>query len=720
MTMPKDTASRTTSRQRPVSCRFCRSRKLRCSRDAPCSNCISRGITCDLEIPVAAPSDADTATKNELLDRIQKLEELVKHVGQTHQQPTPSSDYIPENVSERPQVTAGSLSPQVEPLDRDAAWLESIYDNPNRSTDEFHPEKVLFRVCSVQNLDQAQQTINNNDQFPNSTYSWRRYWMPDLAEAKILLDKFLEEVEPLHHVIYRPSISTLLARVYCNLANQKPLKSGEIILLLSIFASASHSWSHSDCSARGMYSCSMHASKQAAYWMEATEDLIDYAHRTTRVSIEGVQGIVIAMFVLIHVDCFAPRCRHLISTGLLLGRELGLHCIDHPSNAALAHTIQAEMGRRVWWYLVACDWVQATKFNGMSRGVYWTHQRHMMTNEPLNLDDEDLVDGMPLVGRPLSQPTSMSYSLYRIKLATISRHIVDRTPILAVYGGAPSYDVVMDIDTELKQLLDETPPYFNMSTPEIVKTYLLSRSKAASISMQALFFNSIVHGSRCKLHLPFFSRGFKDPEYAASRDICIESARRIIQSEKGVGKTYFCSLTPRGLPVLNPMGLIKSVFMACIVLLMDLCQSQTGPEQYRRRKQWPELLDAFRLLRNARSESDLAAEFLDSMEQVLHRHGLSIPRSCYTQDALPDALPEVPPPEHNAPNPTAMEGVTTGVYNDFSVMTTPSNCPNMANNGFLPQPSEPQTDDFAQMLGQSIGLGNIDWDDIFIGLDNFP
>jgi hypothetical protein len=76
--------------------------------------------------------------------------------------------------------------------------------------------------------------------------------------------------------------------------------------------------------------------------------LIDLAHRKTRVSIEGIQGIIIAMFVLIHVDCFAPRCRHLISTGLLLGRELGLHCIDHPSNAALAHTIQAEMGRRVW------------------------------------------------------------------------------------------------------------------------------------------------------------------------------------------------------------------------------------------------------------------------------------------------------------------------------------------------------------------------------------
>jgi hypothetical protein len=83
---------------------------------------------------VAAPSDTDFASKTELLDRIQKLEELVKHVSQTHQQPTPSSEYVSENTSECPQIAAGSVySPQVEPLDKDAAWLESIYDNPDRS-----------------------------------------------------------------------------------------------------------------------------------------------------------------------------------------------------------------------------------------------------------------------------------------------------------------------------------------------------------------------------------------------------------------------------------------------------------------------------------------------------------------------------------------------------------------------------------------------------------
>lgn len=36
-------------RQDPVSCSLCRSKKLKCSREAPCSNCRSRGLKCDLE-----------------------------------------------------------------------------------------------------------------------------------------------------------------------------------------------------------------------------------------------------------------------------------------------------------------------------------------------------------------------------------------------------------------------------------------------------------------------------------------------------------------------------------------------------------------------------------------------------------------------------------------------------------------------------------------------
>lgn len=48
-------------RQRPVSCHFCRTRKLRCNRESPCSNCSARDITCHLYA-----SDAQPCASNKL------------------------------------------------------------------------------------------------------------------------------------------------------------------------------------------------------------------------------------------------------------------------------------------------------------------------------------------------------------------------------------------------------------------------------------------------------------------------------------------------------------------------------------------------------------------------------------------------------------------------------------------------------------------------------
>lgn len=85
------------ARSRPVSCQFCRSRKLRCSRQFPCPNCTSRGITCDVDAPTAASingaleqaTDTPSGTfQQDVLSRLQRLEEIV--MGQGEPSNTPS------------------------------------------------------------------------------------------------------------------------------------------------------------------------------------------------------------------------------------------------------------------------------------------------------------------------------------------------------------------------------------------------------------------------------------------------------------------------------------------------------------------------------------------------------------------------------------------------------------------------------------------------------
>jgi hypothetical protein len=91
-------------------------------------------------------------------------------------------------------------------------------------------------------------------------------------------------------------------------------------------------------------------------WIKATIDVLNGGQNGPALALETIQGIIILSFVLCNMGGVSLPYRSLISTGLLLSRELGLHRIDHESNAATANIIRAEVGCRVWWYLIATDW----------------------------------------------------------------------------------------------------------------------------------------------------------------------------------------------------------------------------------------------------------------------------------------------------------------------------------------------------------------------------
>jgi hypothetical protein len=158
--MPKDKERQAVRQrfERPVSCRFCRSRKLRCSREAPCSNCVSRGFVCELpgdktirSTPTNGPA---SPTQPELLERIRKLEELVEsqRVLTTHgsavQYPKQSLENSDTPRTSQTHTSRSTLSPEIEHLDGDVAWLKSIYTAQNLSVSGFN-----FTLADVRSND---------------------------------------------------------------------------------------------------------------------------------------------------------------------------------------------------------------------------------------------------------------------------------------------------------------------------------------------------------------------------------------------------------------------------------------------------------------------------------------------------------------------------------------------------------------------------------------
>lgn len=87
--MPLNKDNERLTRQRPVSCHFCRSRKLRCSRQFPCENCSTRGINCQLEVWQPSQSSGEKRKRHPserddpgVQARLRRLEDIV--LGKSH------------------------------------------------------------------------------------------------------------------------------------------------------------------------------------------------------------------------------------------------------------------------------------------------------------------------------------------------------------------------------------------------------------------------------------------------------------------------------------------------------------------------------------------------------------------------------------------------------------------------------------------------------------
>lgn len=136
--MPRVEKNRTgPSRSRPVSCLFCRSRKLRCSRQFPCANCSSRGLTCQLEsVSVLSTSSADEGSdqpsgnfQQNVLARLRKLEEIVITQREPTRSPSDQSGSRPgPPPSRRNRDISTSFTENTSTVD--VEWLESQITHP--------------------------------------------------------------------------------------------------------------------------------------------------------------------------------------------------------------------------------------------------------------------------------------------------------------------------------------------------------------------------------------------------------------------------------------------------------------------------------------------------------------------------------------------------------------------------------------------------------------
>lgn len=260
---------------------------------------------------------------------------------------------------------------------------------------------------------------------------------------------------------------------------------------------------------------------------------------------------------------------------------------------------------------------------GTSGATYLTQANLINTKLPRHINDDDL-SNLEYKERPISEPTTMSYNLQRVKVAEVVRCISDLMPH---DPSEASCELILSLDAKLDSLLSELPAFFKLELSESESTKKVDQSYP-HIPMQRLLINLLINIFRCGLHFPYLPGRVNKALHAFSRQASLNAARVVLSSQRGMSMTDMS----HSADFMKIQGTIFHMFIGALVLTTDICCNQDGQMQL------SELMDVLKKLDDVKDHSKMAAKLLDILMQLLVSYGVWPPSttiSTYTEDATP-------------------------------------------------------------------------------------
>ncbi|KAG5746292.1 hypothetical protein H9Q70_011004 [Fusarium xylarioides] len=259
--------------------------------------------------------------------------------------------------------------------------------------------------------------------------------------------------------------------------------------------------------------------------------------------------------------------------------------------------------------------------DGTSGATYLIQPNLISTSLPRHINDEDL-GSSDHKERPLSDPTTMSYNLQRIKVAEVVRCISDLMPH---DPSEASCELILTLDAKLESLLYELPNFFNSELAESEETKEIDKAYP-HIPMQRLLINLLINIFRCGLHFPYLPGRINKALHAFSRQASLKAARAVLSSQRGMTMTDML----HSADFMKIQGTIFHMFIGALVLTTDICCNQDGQTRI------SELIEVLKRLDDVKDHSKMAAKLLDILTQLLVSYGVWSPSttiSTYTEDA---------------------------------------------------------------------------------------
>ncbi|RAL06183.1 C6 zinc finger domain protein [Aspergillus ibericus CBS 121593] len=591
-------SSKRPPRQDPVSCESCRVKKIKCDRQQPCSSCLARRLDCNYGRTAVAKPRSSAVERASSLDSPAVTSTTSNVSSQPHT--SPSRPYNRESL-----LTADWLE-NIHMAERVATatpkWLrDGLDDSARRRSSSVNLEAGPRPPLSMPYM--SRSAIDEN---PASVTLVS--FLPTKTEALNLFHYYHHYVDYLYHILIPKRVENQINGIYRCIDSRLPVDLNHLALLFSILASSLCLQltleSSSDAAAR---------SQEFAYLTGAALIQSQYPASPT---LEGLQATLVVMHNVSNWK-IPPSVSGLFVHGAVVSqaKNLMLHCVDSPRfrNERKENgydAVELEVKRRLWWDLTSYDWLVGF-LTGPQEWTYFIQPGHMNVNQPLNIDDDAI--GTPEgASLPSSTPTDMSFSLQRLKLAFVSREVVDATSYQHLHGLEISYDKILELDRKYHQVIAEIPEFFRLD-PASRRRFASLYEERPTIAWQGCLLQQGFYSRLCRLHRDFFIRGAREPAYSYSHVICLQSARKVLEIKRIMDGSEPNHTAPNSVV----WSVMHHVFTAAVILLLDVCFNWDDILAEKRKE---EVLDACRMLSKAQESSSLVREGINAMMSVLQKH----------------------------------------------------------------------------------------------------
>jgi len=203
---PSQSSSNVNPNLNPRSCITCRRRKVKCDKKQPCAHCVRAHIDCDFPSPGRAPRKPRKPQDSELIERIKKLEGMVRSLGVQARVQGEEVQNGREEETSPSTVTEGSAElKKEEELTREERIPKTHHELKEIKQEKFDQDRKKSSVTGLENRFGRLVVDEGRSRYINPSF-----WA-NLSNEVCTLDKFHYLVQFTHNYLFSRS---RISRVY--------------------------------------------------------------------------------------------------------------------------------------------------------------------------------------------------------------------------------------------------------------------------------------------------------------------------------------------------------------------------------------------------------------------------------------------------------------------------------------------------------------------------